>query len=419
MPDNLNAEDERSLSSLISHLPEFNRRYNPFDFELSEDNLRSFYVNLKNKGVINGEEYPQAKDAKDLKRFVNCISLLGATEKYFSKSFLEVINSNENNRLGLSLNNACEKLCSNCASNAKKNGPQIAFSRIAGIDRRFIRLFRTVGFGLEGEPFFYRSEGKDLSDVVKLLHDSGINNFDFLTGGFFPENSFYEEVIGKLKRIKEEGNSRSGTSTQIHFNSEMTYNHYVSNLEKNAVSLLYSLERLSRLNEEISIKVVGDLRKGKTNVYYSLQYLDNVLAGNGFSRNDSGYDGKINGRKIRIKKVFPSFSYPVGRYKIDNADNNGKEGEGRNVFPLCRHLGYDEVFIDCEGGLRFCAEVIAYDRKTVTNIFENSFDEVLDDLDSFHKGNYQWLRNNLRNIIQGKERSCMCMRYGKKNGEKE
>ena len=92
-----------------------------------------------------------------------------------------------------------------------------------------------------------------------------------------------------------------------------------------------------------------------------------------------------------------------GRYKGDYPDDNGSN-------KLCKHLAYDEVFINNEGGVRFCSNVASYIKKTVTNIYHKDFENYIQDLNTFHKANYGWLKENLPCIISGKSKSCLCSR---------
>ncbi len=392
--------DEEVIRSLQEHLKEFNQKYNRFQFDLASADISSFYQQLKNKGIITPErKYPRALNAEDLLRFIDFKCLVGAVEAYKEKSFLELLTENKNNRLGLSLNNACEKHCSNCASKATRQGTQLDYGLVAGLDTRYWGLFKNIAFGLEGEPFYYQSKGKDLGGVVEFLIQQGLQKFSFLTGGLFRHNPLYEKVVEKLGALKKNG---------VEYKFEITYNHYVSDLERNSQSLLYTLQLLSNLGDGFTIKVVGDEFPGSTNLRETISGLDNLLQRHGFIALEDALAGEIGRNEVQIRKVHATPSIPMGRYR-------GKVKTKPEGLPrLCSHLGYDETIVDINGGVRFCPEIESYDKKTVSNIYQKDFEEVMEDLDHFHKENYLWLQDRLPEIMVGEKKSCMCQRscYG-------
>ncbi len=405
----MDAQDQSIIAALLRYLPEFNQKLNRFDFKMKPEQLQSCYSQLREREVITEKrKYPPVNSAEELLRFVDFRCLVGAVERYESFSFEEVLKENEEVQLGLSLSSTCEKLCTNCASSSTKNGSRLDFSRLEKLDQRYFPLFQSVAFGLEGEPFFYQWKGKNLGDVVLLLSKRGIREFSFLTGGFFQDNPLYENVVAQLEQLKKEG---------VKYKLEITYNLYVADLEKNDRSFLYTLNLASSLADEINIKVVGDKSPGETNYQNALKRLDGIFEEQGFFQEGKVVKKKRGEKEIVINKILTTLSCPMGRYKQKAVRERGErdvkkeENAAKAELPqLCRHLGYDEFIVNQKGGIRFCSEITSYDKSTYANWYEQSYEQVMEKLDQFHRKNYRWLKEHLPEIMLGESKSCMCER---------
>jgi hypothetical protein len=395
--------DSAALETLSGQLEEYNARENPFSFPITPELLNKLYLRLIERRIIDAEHKPVVvKGNGSVGRFVNLVSLSGAVQNYSAESFLEVLAHNTNNRLALSLNKACEKLCSNCASNSTRDGQQLDYNLIERIDPRFLSFIHTIGFGMEGEPFFYQSGKRNLGDIVACFFEKGIRQFDFLTGGFFPENPIYELAVDRLDEVKK----RAGNAG-IKYGLEITYCNYGAELEMKNFSFFYTLELLSRISPEVNVKVLGD----RNNLVQTFGELTEVLENAHFNieknRGKVSASGKVSGREINIRSIYPSAIYPQGRAKSYSSELFHPEN---GIPPLCKHLGYDEIYVDINGNMRFCTEVVSYDKKAASNLYLRSFEELIDDLDRFHAENYHWLRENMQEIMTGAVRSCMCRR---------
>lgn len=109
--------------------------------------------------------------------------------------------------IALEITNRCFSACRHCYLSCEHTGEDIPFSQIKKIIKKFEKTVKvnnekilfTVQSLTGGDPFLYKSGGKNLSDIIKLLLGEK-KSLDVHVSGWFVKPDFFEKL--EFKKIR-------------------------------------------------------------------------------------------------------------------------------------------------------------------------------------------------------------------------
>lgn len=350
-------------------------------------------------------------DNRDLKTIYDTI--LRAQDAYGKKvSGLEDIFS-EDARLIITPNNNCQNKCYHCVADSNEKGKSMPFDKFTDIPYYFFKNFKIADFGRRGNPLIYSSQGRDLADMIFFLYSNEIKKFTIAAAireKDFPVNKKLVDFVSKNK---------TNIETMI------TYHHYFKNLdeEKLAIDMNSSIKNYSAFSQKIVISLLGDEITGK-----------DKEVNDSFSRNRDlifkdikldNEDRRENIFKAEYKTKFeisiPKIDkrvYPLGRFRnylkekgiLHHYERKFESFLGDYVCPDL--IKWPGIIIETDGSLNLCAsfEAIACKGAIASNIFENNFEKVKQDIINYYNNENRWFIENLQGIIEGKISTCRLKR---------
>lgn len=319
---------------------------------------------------------------------------------------------NGNPRLIITPNDKCVEQCFHCVADSSPKGTTMSYNRFTNIDPRFFQTFSVADFGRRGNPLLYHSEGHDLADMISFLNDQGINEITLALAIQRKE----VPIISKLGDLVT--NERANIETMV------TYHHYFENFDPKQLAKDFNstLKHYIKFSKKFVISLVGD-------EYSQQEPTKAEEVRNAFQDNwETIFEG-LNIRKSEEGSYFVNYEskeaevlippvdtrvYPLGRFReylidqdlLEHYSTKFEESMGDYVCPdLVKWPG---VIVEPNGDLNLCAsfEAVCCRGAIVSNIFDQTYLELLDELQQFHAKEMNWFIDNLPGIIAGETSTC-------------
>ena len=319
-------------------------------------------------------------------------------------------------RLVISLSNYCDKNCAHCVSEASVNETeQLTFENIDTLDRHYFDIFKKVDFGRKGDPLLWKSEKRDISNVVESLASNGVNEVTIAAGIFKGRENWYEKIT---KRLEDVHNKQKN----LNIETMITYHNYFPDMTEEVVAKKFNKTLLgcSRFSDKIIISIIGDR-------FYEDSYVDNVE--NSFIQNShiifEGMELSGSRKNITVSNAERSFAlsipftseaiHPYGRFaKKLKKDKNLKEYTEffSELVPepnLCPDpLIWPGMIVEPNGDINMCGsfEAIAYPNVSVVSNILKPYENVEKELLRFYDKEKKWFINNFPDIALRKKTVC-------------
>jgi len=373
------------------------------------------FISSHSRQFNKNDDYPLLKNLDDLGRFLEFTDLIKRTALLTNYDLVEYLKNNKI-ELALAVNNKCNRGCLHCVSDSTPNGKNLEFEKITGFSKNIIDLIDTVSFGLEGEPFDYEHNEKNLGDIISYYLNKGIKKYNISTGGTVSNAS--KKALEKIKNLKNINAPEA----------RLTYSLYPvgksENYEKNDKIFIEALENLLKAIPQTNIQILGDKYFKETNIQKTLEHFDRIMLENNYSRKENiaenpdinkDYIYSRNGNSTRAN--FMHQINGVGRFRkvIDNKlltlinhEVEFKEPEFRKGI-ICDHLmAYKKIVIDFNGNARFCDTMLSYNNESIANIYEEGEQAFFEKWYNYNDLCRQHVLSNINKIMYSKGQTCLC-----------
>jgi len=304
--------------------------------------------------------------------------------------------------LSLSVTDRCTTGCLHCLTNACLAGKSMPLEVFRKLDFRYFQRGR-IGLFCVGDPLDYRYKNADLRDLIILLRELGISVFDFLTSGVSPKTKKRLALLKRLEQLQTRG---------ISINPDLSFHLYwpVSDdkiLQTAKERLMMSVDILSSFTSDITVQLRGDLDSVNRNIGQTLNIYLQTLEEMGFTEapcehclNPCGNTTICRVKDSIILRASLQMTQQLGRWdrilseelvatfspaqqemfqsawKISPVDVEKMLKQG-----ICRNIDANRpslfVFTNGDLDVAYSVPVLAQPCK-IANIFENSYDEVID-----------------------------------------
>ncbi len=319
--------------------------------------------------------------------------------------------------LGIGLSDICDKLsmpdlrCQHCAPGDGKN-KMMDWDNLTSLSPEFFQLFKALNIGFEGEPFLYKSKGKDLADLVEFLSQNGVNDITFSFGIFNERNEAYRRVAERLAAAKQRNPETTLTV-------RLTYLPFVNDMEGFEAGFKYAFDSCLKFADRVAIDALYDDVEESTSLPVIGTRFDDFMEHkvlNDYLGNVR--DGKLHlvhqGRDIEIEINDPRVPSAIGDYK-KYLETRGLlerhlELKGPPAFtPHCDSvLIPDTLYLRSDGSVKTCASFRYMQNPSELNLFETGYEGLLYYLKLRFLSDRARFLENLPQIINGTYSMCRC-----------
>ena len=413
----------KSDYSLLAKLYKLQKSLGPEDsFESKEDLEKSIddYIEwvrpLFPQNTPIDSLLPPLKTGGDVRRFNRLYRALEAA--FNEQSFIDRMSS-WNPQLILTLSNQCDKGCTHCAPDSKINGEVMPYEKIVKLDPRYFGIFNKVAIGRKGEPMIYNSSEHDLGDVVEYLAEQEVREITFSLGVFKKQNPKYDEVSEKLSNTRKRFPNLS-LGTRLSYHAYLLKDMSYSELEKYTEAFRYTIDRCANFSDQIIISIQGDEMFPLTHIRRVSALFDatkeKIFEGFEVSSTDGQTNITKNGKSTQLFVQPPTpIMYPKGRFarklrnegRYEEYEKLFASYEDSNYLKVCPILlNYQDIIVEPNGDTLVCISFLGIGKPPVTNIFNHTYDEVMEHLNNRFELQKTWLLGHLPEVVHGKISTC-------------
>ena len=325
------------------------------------------------------------------------------------RNFDDQINKN-NLHLALSITQRCGHRCVHCSTDANYAPDKISvpYDNLKKLFTDGQHEISKLSIYCEGDPFYYQEGEHDLADIIYLGASKGIQKVSIMHTA--PTKNKRKLFMAFLRAVEETGITLQ-PELSFHLYHPLARNKYNEFLQNVKFTMYEYLNRGMNLQVHTRSDPSNNVQTArKLNSLIDMLSADSELLPN----KRCTHCGRI------LMGIQPAITLPVGRARsflqagsFDIIDHTKRGGQDAYLCPTW--WDWNTIYADTTGWLQLCYSTISMvegvKRTAGTNIYHDSFDQVLKTIHRYWKIKYNYLRAHLPDLIHKRPNPRYCPQF--------